>query len=515
MNLEMHIRLGQLWQHSSAPSGLHEASKRFEFIIQADPSHILAHFLLAQTYYSRGLAKEAITAYTRVVDLHPRHCEALYNLLEATYQAAANLTSRRRHEQAAAACIRLQLEQRGSATIHPMQALRYVPTAAPLPPDDPWYHHAEKSEDGMASQSIVTDRDAIEGEAERGVVTETGNGGGSLTGVESQTTVSERGRGATSGNSVLTSGVDAMVDILSSSDPSNAERSLRPETWPPVPKRPIQRLRIGYMSGSWEVLPLVVSRALEFYDHDRTTISVYDIGSRALTREHSSVLFGADVVSCCVHWLGGNGREDAAAEINRQSVHILVDFDAGVSDDGARVAAHHPAPVQVRGWGSLWPVSAHVKALPRLVSDKIISPPEYAADWSERLILMPHVPAVPAHWLGEDPSLNTKEDAQRWVPGSHGVVLGYVGETTQINEETANIWRNTLSLVQCKQARVVLIMSDYMQVVDLMRPCYVDSMPSCKPTSLLFWFRCARVNVTTLICSFVFFSRISRSPLLC
>eukprot|EP00277_Geminigera_cryophila_P024824 CAMPEP_0179467052 /NCGR_PEP_ID=MMETSP0799-20121207/48264_1 /TAXON_ID=46947 /ORGANISM="Geminigera cryophila, Strain CCMP2564" /LENGTH=64 /DNA_ID=CAMNT_0021272241 /DNA_START=1 /DNA_END=191 /DNA_ORIENTATION=+ len=63
---------------------------------------------------------------------------------------------------------------------------------------------------------------------------------------------------------------------------------------------------------------------------------------------------------------------------------------------GSRIAAHHPAPVQVRGWGSLWPVSAYVKALPRMASDRVTSPPEYANDWTEALLLLPRTPPVPS-----------------------------------------------------------------------------------------------------------------------
>jgi Tfp pilus assembly protein PilF len=58
----------------------------FQRALLIDPNLILAHFLLAQTYYSSGLVKESIAAYTRVLELHPQHCEARFNLVEAMYQ---------------------------------------------------------------------------------------------------------------------------------------------------------------------------------------------------------------------------------------------------------------------------------------------------------------------------------------------------------------------------------------------------------------------------------------------
>ena len=40
-------------------------------------------------------------------------------------------------------------------------------------------------------------------------------------------------------------------------------------------------------------------------------------------------------------------------------------------------------------------------SLPRVALDAVTCPPEFAADWSERLLLLAHTPPVPAHWLDE------------------------------------------------------------------------------------------------------------------
>ena len=160
----------------------------------------------------------------------------------------------------------------------------------------------------------------------------------------------------------------------------------------------------------------------------------------------------------------------------------MVDFDAGVEERAAAVAAERAAAVQVRGWGSLWPTSAHNVHLAHLAVDRVTAPPEFAADWSESLIVMPRMLAVPPLWaagdsdrevaaadgravarsqmlgrdrlLGENGGMNGSNTRER--------VLGFTGETVQLSRDAIEIWRETLEHSVCASVSPVLAVTDYM-----------------------------------------------------
>jgi len=181
-NIDMRVRLGQLWQHSGAAEGLARAGEQFSKVLELDSGHILASFLLAQTLYSRALTREAILQYEHVLSLHPLHCEARYNLVEAMHQAGQLTNSRYEHQRHAVSCIKAQLQGRG-VTIHPLQAIRYVTTTPPAPPSPPPPPHGEHMEAIAAGEVAVG-----------------GNEGGGVEETQTQWVVGRGGGGAAGGD---------------------------------------------------------------------------------------------------------------------------------------------------------------------------------------------------------------------------------------------------------------------------------------------------------------------------
>ena len=88
--------------------------------------------LLLVAHGLRIMTTDYTADHYQVLTLHPMHCEAAYNLVEAMYQAG-QLRGREAHELAAAACIQMQLREQGTPTIHPLQALRYLATIPASP----------------------------------------------------------------------------------------------------------------------------------------------------------------------------------------------------------------------------------------------------------------------------------------------------------------------------------------------------------------------------------------------
>jgi hypothetical protein len=286
--------------------------------------------------------------------------------------------------------------------------------------------------------------------------------------------------------------LDLIDRILKLADPSDGIRASSPSMWPPPPLRPIRHVVVGYMSSSWDILPLVASGALGVFDRDRTGVAILDLSHSPLSRAHATVLFGQDVAHCCHHVLAGADASTVASAVNEKHISVLVDFDACVHDIGASVASLHAAPVQVRGWGSLWSVSAHVKSLGRVTSDRISSPPDYALDWSERLLIMPRTPPIPTRWIQPVQISDHKKTDKRLLQMRGGMgneggggdegglrVIAYIGETVDISEESVGIWRETLGHALCnaptnssssraasssrRASSTIIVMPDHMQ----------------------------------------------------
>jgi len=424
------------------------------------------------------------TYYAQVLALHPMHCEAAYNLVEAMYQAG-QLRGREAHELDAAACIQMQLRHPGAPTIHPLQALRFLSTmpASPAAAGDALVVTNEtaatqgggdqkEQEQGGKTAGREGEGAGVDGEAAAA-----GEGGGTA-----EAAPGRGGRGEAKGQreSVLTCGAGAIDELMASLQPSE-ERGLR-LLWPPAPHRPIRQLVVGYMSASFDILPLVASRALSSYDPDRTVLQVFALGRTPLSPGHAAVYFGEAAARCCVHQVGSADAKGAAAAINAHQVHVLVDFDAGVAEQAAAIARERPAPVQVRGWGSLWPTSAHVTHLPRLAIDRITAPPEFVLDWSESLVLMPRMLSVPPLWAGAGlPDRKLADRAAKAIARrellevagdggreqgdlvGHARVLGFTGETVQLSADAVEIWREILEHPRCASAQVSLAVTDYMR----------------------------------------------------
>jgi len=154
-----------------------------------------------------------------------------------------------------------------------------------------------------------------------------------------------------------------------------APRSLDPE----------RRLRIGYLSSDFRDHAVGHLTAGIFERHDRARFEVFayshgrDDGSAYRKRIAGGVDRFADIASL--------GFLAAAQRIAADGIDILIELNGFTGGARLEIPALRPAPLQVAWLG--YPGSTGLAAIDYLVTDRIVTPPELAADFSEHACRMP------------------------------------------------------------------------------------------------------------------------------
>ena len=146
-----------------------------------------------------------------------------------------------------------------------------------------------------------------------------------------------------------------------------------------------ERLRIGYLSADLHEHATAhwTAELFELHERSRFEIVAYSYGPddaspmRARLK-HAFERF-VDISSL--------SHADAAAAIHRDRVDILVDLKGYTTHSRPGIAALRPAPVQVSFVG--YPGTMGAPFIDYLVADHFVTPPEHAAQYSERLVRLP------------------------------------------------------------------------------------------------------------------------------
>ncbi|HEX2649993.1 MAG TPA: tetratricopeptide repeat protein [Burkholderiales bacterium] len=155
---------------------------------------------------------------------------------------------------------------------------------------------------------------------------------------------------------------------------------------PPAPARPGRPLRIGYLSGDFHEHATAYLMAELFELHDRSRVEVIgyshgiDDASRTRGRLRRAFDRFVDVAA-----LGG---AEAAARIRADGVQVLVDLKGHTAEARPEILALRPAPVQAGYVG--YPGTSGAGFIDYLIADRYVAPPEHAADYSEKLVWLPH-----------------------------------------------------------------------------------------------------------------------------
>jgi len=135
-------------------------------------------------------------------------------------------------------------------------------------------------------------------------------------------------------------------------------------------------------------------------------------------------------------------NREAAEIIMDRDVDILVDLKGYTHKSRLGIAALRPAPVIVN-WLGYPGTIGHKQLSDYIIGDKIVSPPEDAAFFSERLALMPHS-YQPNDRLRPLPSNLIRADVG--LPET-GFVFCSLNQTLKLNPQTFDIWARLLKEV--------------------------------------------------------------------
>jgi predicted O-linked N-acetylglucosamine transferase (SPINDLY family) len=152
------------------------------------------------------------------------------------------------------------------------------------------------------------------------------------------------------------------------------------------PRPPGSKLRVGYLCA--EFRDHAVGHAIQglFGLHDRRDFEVFGY---ALGGDDGSV-YRQRIVRDCDHFvdLGPLSLADGARRIHQDGIHLLIDLQGYTGFSRMGLLALRPAPVQVNYLG--YPGTTGAEFIDYLITDPVVTPPELAGDFRERLVWLPH-----------------------------------------------------------------------------------------------------------------------------
>jgi protein O-GlcNAc transferase len=147
-----------------------------------------------------------------------------------------------------------------------------------------------------------------------------------------------------------------------------------------------KKIRLGYLSADFHehATAYLMAEVFELHDRSRFETVAYsygpDDGSAMRSRLKKAFDRFEDVRAI--------STEDAARRIHADGIDILIDLKGYTAHTRSQILALRPAPVQVNFLG--YPGTMGAPFVDYLIGDVIVTPPEHAAHFTEKLALLPH-----------------------------------------------------------------------------------------------------------------------------
>lgn len=201
-------------------------------------------------------------------------------------------------------------------------------------------------------------------------------------------------------------------------------------------RQPRPKIRIGYLSADFHAhaTAYLMAEVFELHDRDRFEIIAYsygpDDGSPMRARLKRAFQRFEDIRAL--------GTEQAAARINADGIDILVDLKGYTAHTRTEILALRPAPLQVNYLG--YPGTLGATFVDYLIGDPVVTPPEHAAFYTEKLALMPHT------YQPNDRQRPLMEPPGREACGlpAQGVVFCGFNQTFKILPQVFEVWMRLL-----------------------------------------------------------------------
>ncbi|MEK7435971.1 MAG: tetratricopeptide repeat protein [Pseudomonadota bacterium] len=146
------------------------------------------------------------------------------------------------------------------------------------------------------------------------------------------------------------------------------------------------RLRLGYVSADFHSHPTMhlMRSFFELHDRGRFEVYAYSIGPDDASeyRRHAAATVDRFID------IGAEEARVSAERIRRDGIDILIDLKGFTHAARPAIFALRPAPLRVAWLG--YPASTGRGLNDYAIVDRVVAPPEQAADYGEKLVWMPH-----------------------------------------------------------------------------------------------------------------------------
>lgn len=151
-------------------------------------------------------------------------------------------------------------------------------------------------------------------------------------------------------------------------------------------RAPRPKIRLGYLSADFHehATAYLMAEVFELHDASHFEITAYsygpDDGGAMRARLQRAFHRFEDIRALTT--------EQAARKIHAEGIDILIDLKGYTAHTRSQILALRPAPLQVNYLG--YPGTMGADFVDYLIGDPIVTPPEHAGDYAEKLALMPH-----------------------------------------------------------------------------------------------------------------------------
>jgi predicted O-linked N-acetylglucosamine transferase (SPINDLY family) len=218
---------------------------------------------------------------------------------------------------------------------------------------------------------------------------------------------------------------------------SAADRALLKREFAALQQAPHARLRIGYLSCDFHqhATALLMVEMLEAHDLARFELHAYSYGADDGRGMRQRLMGPFERFND----IGALDDLQAARAIHADGIDILVDLKGYTAGTRTTLLTYRPAPLQVSFLG--YPGTLGGAFCDYLVSDRFITPPGTAADYSEALAHMPHS-YQPHGRHAEIGAAPTREAAGLPI---EGLVLCCFNQAYKFTPEVFGIWCDLLA----------------------------------------------------------------------
>ncbi|MGC4025719.1 MAG: UDP-N-acetylglucosamine-peptide N-acetylglucosaminyltransferase [Mesorhizobium sp.] len=202
-----------------------------------------------------------------------------------------------------------------------------------------------------------------------------------------------------------------------------------------------QPIRIGYLSSDFHnhATLFLLYGVLEQHDPRNVEIFIFSYGVPK-NDEYSKRLLtlGVSVID-----ISGETDEQAARKIFERRIDILVELKGYTDGSRLGISGWRPAPIIV-SWLGYPGTLGHPRLADYVISDSVITPPDHASYFSERLALMPHC------YQPNDRRAALLPPPTRSEAGlpDEGLVFCSFNQVFKFNPQTFDIWARLIGSIQ-------------------------------------------------------------------